>query len=129
MFSIINTKNAPIPVGPYIQGIDLGDIVIISGQIPINPVTGKIIDDQIYKQTKQSLENIKAIVKSVGLDVKNIVKTTVFLKNIDEIDLVNSAYKLFFTENQANFPARSCIEVSRLPKDVKIEIEAFAVRY
>ncbi|PPI88616.1 reactive intermediate/imine deaminase [Candidatus Pantoea edessiphila] len=127
MFSSINTKNAPIPIGPYVQGVDLGNIVITSGQIPINAITG-MIDDQISKQTQQSLENIKSILEEAGLKVSNIVKTTVFLININEIDIVNSTYELFFIENKAKFPARSCIEVNRLPKDVKIEIEAIAIR-
>ncbi|MBK4775630.1 reactive intermediate/imine deaminase [Candidatus Pantoea edessiphila] len=128
MFYEINTKQAPVPIGPYVQGVDLGKIVIVSGQIPINPITG-IIDKEIYKQTLQTLDNVKSIIEAAELHVKNIFKTTVFLKNINDIELVNSAYELFFIENKANFPARSCIEVSKLPKDVNIEIEAMAIRY
>ncbi|MXP51107.1 Rid family detoxifying hydrolase [Pantoea sp. SoEX] len=127
MFYEINTKQAPCPIGPYVQGVDLGNIIITSGQIPINPINGTI-DNEICKQTRQTLENIKAIIKAAQLDVKNIVKTTIFLINLNDIELINSTYELFFIENQSNFPARSCIEVSKLPKNVKIEIEAIAIR-
>ncbi|PPI86564.1 Rid family detoxifying hydrolase [Candidatus Pantoea edessiphila] len=128
MFYEIKTKKAPIPIGPYVQGIDLGNIIITSGQIPIDPITG-MIHNQISKQTRQTLDNVKAIIETAGLQVKNIVKTTIFLKNINDIDTVNSIYELFFIENQSKFPARSCVEVSKLPKGALIEIEAIAMRF
>ncbi|AWK14932.1 RidA family protein [Candidatus Fukatsuia symbiotica] len=123
----INTQQASEAIGPYVQGVDLGNIVITSGQLPINPDTG-IIPDNIIAQTRQSLENVKAIVEEAGLTVADIVKTTVFVKDLNDFSAVNASYESFFIEHHAPFPARSCVEVARLPKDAKIEIEAIAVR-
>ncbi|MBK4765154.1 MAG: reactive intermediate/imine deaminase [Pantoea sp. Brub] len=128
MFSKINTEKAPNSIGPYVQGVDLGNIIITSGQIPINPANG-MINEHISNQTNQTLENIKAIIEAAGLKVSNIVKTTVFLKNLNDIKIVNLIYENFFLKNKANLPARSCVEVARLPKDAKIEIEAIAIRF
>ncbi|AKC31842.1 Rid family detoxifying hydrolase [Candidatus Pantoea carbekii] len=128
MYREIITAEAPPAIGPYVQGVDLGFFVFTSGQIPIDPKTGTV-PDTISRQTRQSLENVKAIVKSAGLEVKNIVKTTVFVKNLKHFEIINAIYETFFIEHNANFPVRSCIEVARLPKDVQIEIEAFAIRY
>lgn len=129
---VINTKNAPNPIGPYSQAIDTGEIIFISGQIPIIPNT-VIIPDSVYDQTYQVLQNIRNIVESQKLDISNIVKTTLFIKNIDDLSEINRSYKKFFYMyshvNEMNFPARSCVEVSRLPKDVKIEIEAIVMRH
>ena len=127
MFNVITTKNAPKAIGPYVQGVDCGNMIMTSGQIPIDPKTGLIADD-IFSQTHQSLENVKSIVEAVGLKVCNIVKTTVFLKNLNDFVIVNASYEEFFTAHNSSFPARSCIEVARLPKDVKNEIEAIAIR-
>lgn len=127
MSHIIDTKDAPAAIGPYVQGVDLGNLVITSGQIPVNPKTGQVADD-IAAQARQSLENVKAVVEKAGLKVANIVKTTVFVKDLNDFATVNAVYEAFFVEHQAPFPARSCVEVARLPKDVKIEIEAIAVR-
>ncbi|MXP67841.1 Rid family detoxifying hydrolase [Pantoea sp. Aalb] len=127
MISVINTTNAPQAIGPYVQGVDLGNIIIISGQIAINPHTGSIPND-ISSQTTQSLENIKAIVEATGLKVKNIIKTSIFIIDLNDLSIVNTIYERFFIKNNAIFPARSCVEVSRLPKDVSIEIEAIATR-
>ncbi|MEM6161635.1 2-iminobutanoate/2-iminopropanoate deaminase [Erwinia sp. P6884] len=123
----ISTENAPAAIGPYVQGVDLGSMIITSGQIPVNPKTG-VVSDDITAQTRQSLENVKAIVEAAGLNVGDIVKTTVFVKDLNDFATVNAAYEAFFIEYNASFPARSCVEVARLPKDVKIEIEAIAVR-
>lgn len=123
----INTSNAPAAIGPYVQAVDLGQLVLTSGQIPVDPKTGDVAED-IAAQTRQSLENVKAIIEQAGLTVKNIVKTTVFVKDLNDFALVNATYEQFFTEHQAPFPARSCVEVARLPKDVGIEIEAIALR-
>ncbi|MBD2814876.1 2-iminobutanoate/2-iminopropanoate deaminase [Xenorhabdus sp. Flor] len=123
----IHTDNAPAAIGPYVQGVDLGSMVITSGQIPVDPKTGDVSED-ITAQTRQSLENVKAIIEQSGLKVANIVKTTVFVKDLNDFATVNAAYEAFFTEHNAPFPARSCVEVARLPKDVKIEIEAIAFR-
>ncbi|ETS32614.1 reactive intermediate/imine deaminase [Photorhabdus temperata] len=123
----INTEKAPAAIGPYVQGVDLGSMVITSGQIPVNPETGDVAED-IAAQARQSLENVKAIVEKAGLTVGDIVKTTVFVKDLNDFGTVNATYEAFFKAHNAAFPARSCVEVARLPKDVKIEIEAIAVR-
>ncbi|PQQ42567.1 2-iminobutanoate/2-iminopropanoate deaminase [Photorhabdus luminescens] len=123
----INTNKAPAAIGPYVQGVDLGNMVITSGQIPVNPETGDVAED-IAAQARQSLENVKAIVEKAGLTVGDIVKTTVFVKDLNDFGTVNATYEAFFQEHNASFPARSCVEVARLPKDVKIEIEAIAIR-
>ncbi len=128
MTKVLHTDKAPAAIGPYIQGVDLGNMVLTSGQIPVNPVTGEVSDD-IAEQALQSLENVKAVVESSGLTVSDIVKMTVFVKDLNDFATVNEVYGNFFdAHNVANYPARSCVEVARLPKDVGIEIEAIAVR-
>lgn len=127
MSLVIATENAPAAIGPYVQAVDLGNIIITSGQIPVNPKTGAVAPD-VTAQTRQSLENVRAIVEAAGLTVADIVKTTVFVKDLNDFASVNTCYEAFFNEHNAGFPARSCVEVARLPKDVKIEIEAIAVR-
>ncbi len=124
---VISTEKAPAAIGPYSQAMVVGSLLITSGQIPVDPATGAVPDD-IAAQARQSLENVKAIVLAAGLQVGDIVKTTVFVKDLNDFATVNATYEAFFTEHQASFPARSCVEVARLPKDVKIEIEAIAVR-
>ncbi|WP_415668867.1 Rid family detoxifying hydrolase, partial [Vibrio rarus] len=107
---------------------DLGSMVMTSGQIPVNPKTGEVSED-IAEQAQQSLENVKAVVEASGLTVADIVKMTVFVKDLNDFGTVNEVYGKFFdAHNVANYPARSCVEVARLPKDVGIEIEAIAVR-
>ena len=125
--TIIATKNAPDAIGPYVQGVDLGTFVFTSGQIPLCPQTGAVAEG-IEAQTLQSLKNVKGIIEAAGFTVNNIIKTTVFVKDLGDFEAVNRVYNGFFLEHNANFPARSCVEVARLPKDVKIEIEAIAVR-
>ncbi|OSN01807.1 MULTISPECIES: 2-iminobutanoate/2-iminopropanoate deaminase [Lonsdalea] len=127
MSRIISTEHAPAAIGPYVQAVDLGNMVLTSGQIPVDPKTGLVPDD-VSAQARQSLENVKAIVEAAGLKVSDVVKMTVFVKDLNDFSTVNATYEAFFTENDAAFPARSCVEVARLPKDVKIEIEAIAVR-
>ncbi|HEY0211762.1 2-iminobutanoate/2-iminopropanoate deaminase [Acerihabitans sp.] len=127
MSRIISTENAPAAIGPYVQAVDLGSLLFTSGQIPINPKTGLVADD-IAAQARQSLDNVRAIVEAAGLRVADIIKTTVFVKDLNDFATVNAVYEGFFTEHNAPFPARSCVEVARLPKDVQIEIEAIAVR-
>ena len=123
MTQIIHTEKAPAAIGPYVQAVDLGNLVLTSGQIPVNPATGEVPAD-IVAQARQSLENVKA-----GLTAADIVKTTVFVKDLNDFAAVNAEYERFFKENNhPNFPARSCVEVARLPKDVGLEIEAIAVR-
>ncbi|MCG3732155.1 RidA family protein [Vibrio cincinnatiensis] len=128
MTKVLHTDSAPAAIGPYVQGVDLGNMVLTSGQIPVNPETGDI-PTGIAAQARQSLENVKAVVESSGLTVGDIVKMTVFVKNLNDFSTVNQVYGQFFDEhNVAHYPARSCVEVARLPKDVGIEIEAIAVR-
>ncbi|HBU5835017.1 TPA: Rid family detoxifying hydrolase [Klebsiella pneumoniae] len=122
---IITTSDAPAAIGPYVQGVNLGAMTITSGQLPINPLDGTMPGD-IAEQARQSLENVKAIVEAAGLTVGQIVKTTVFVKDLADFAAINAAYEAFFIEHQAAFPARSCVEVARLPKDAGVEIEAIA---
>lgn len=129
MTKVLHTDQAPAAIGPYVQGVDLGNMIMTSGQIPVIPDTGEIVSDDIAKQALQSLNNVKAVVESSGLSVANIVKMTVFVKDLNDFGTVNEVYGQFFDDhNVANYPARSCVEVARLPKDVKIEIEAIAVK-
>lgn len=123
---IISTTNAPAAIGPYVQGINTGNMVMTSGQLPVDPVYGTM-SAAIEVQAYQSLENVRAIVEAAGLTVGNIIKTTVYLKDLDDFSVVNVIYEAFFTKHCASFPARSCVEVARLPKDAKIEIEAIAI--
>ena len=128
MTNVIHTDKAPAAIGPYVQAVDLGNLVFTSGQIPVNPQTGEIPTD-IAQQARRSLENIKAILEQAGLGVKDIVKTTVFVKDLKDFATVNAEYEAFFkAHHHPSFPARSCVEVARLPKDVGLEIEAIAAR-
>ncbi|MEL0550719.1 MULTISPECIES: enamine/imine deaminase [Enterobacteriaceae] len=127
MRKIIATQDAPGAIGPYVQGVDLGTQVLTSGQIPVCPQTGAIADN-VADQARQSLENVKAIVTAAGLTVGSIVKTTVFITDLNDFATINQVYQQFFDEHQAIYPARSCVQVARLPKDVKLEIEAIAIR-
>ena len=119
---IISTNNAPSAIGPYSQGIKIGDMIFTSGQIPVNPATGEIVTE-IKEATKQSLENVKAILEQAGSSLEKVVKVVVFIKDMNDFAQVNEVYGEYFTENP---PARSCVEVARLPKDAKVEIEAIA---
>jgi len=128
MTKIIHTEKAPAAIGPYVQAVDLGNLVLTSGQIPVNPATGEVPKD-IVAQARQSLENVKAIIEQAGLKVGDIVKTTVFVKDLKDFATVNAEYEAFFkAHHHPSFPARSCVEVARLPKDVGLEIEAIAAR-
>ncbi|QCO70927.1 Rid family detoxifying hydrolase [Buchnera aphidicola] len=125
MNHIINTKNSPKPIGPYSQAIQIDNFIILSGQIPIDVVSNHI-PENIAEQTYLVLKNIKSILVHSGFEVQNIIKTTVFTTNLKKIDIINEVYKKFFIDHKSKFPARSCIEVQALPKNVKIEIEAIA---
>lgn len=127
MKKVIETTRAPGAIGPYVQGVDLGAMVFTSGQIPVNPENGTVSDD-VAAQARQSLENVKAIVTASGLSVGDIVKTTVFITDLNDFSVINEVYKQFFDEHDAVYPTRSCVQVARLPKDVKLEIEAIAFR-
>lgn len=121
----VNSNCAPSAIGPYSQAIDNGNCVFVSGQLPIDPKTGAFAGEDIQAQTKQSLNNIKAILNEVGLDMNNVVKTTVLLKNISDFAAMNEVYGEFF---EAPYPARAAYEVAALPKGALIEIEAIASR-
>ncbi|MGL4989747.1 MAG: RidA family protein [Sarcina sp.] len=123
MRNIIQTKEAPSAIGPYSQAVNVGNLIFVSGQIPINPVNNEI-PISIEEQTKQVLENIKAILLSAKADLNNVVKTTVFLDDLENFNEMNKIYESYFKETK---PARSTVEVSRLPKNVKIEIETIAI--
>ena len=124
MKKVISTTSAPGAIGPYSQAIDTGSFVYASGQIPLNPVTGEI-PEGITEQTRQSLENVKAILSAAGLSVDNVVKTTVFLSDMANFGPMNEVYGQVFTEP---YPARSAVAVRELPKGVLVEIEVIAVR-
>lgn len=121
---VISTTNAPAAIGPYSQGISLENLIFVSGQIPVNPETGEISTD-IKEQTKQSMKNIQNILKESGSSLDDVVKVTIFITDLSNFTDVNEVYGSFFT---GNYPARSCVEVSKLPKGVGIEIEAIALR-
>ena len=125
MKTIIATANAPAAIGPYSQGIDAGAFVITSGQLPVDPATGAFVPGGIAEQTRQSLLNVQAVLAQAGLGMENVVKTTVFLKDMNDFAAMNAVYATFFPNDP---PARSAVEVARLPKDAMLEIEAIAVR-
>ncbi|WP_411740086.1 RidA family protein [Peribacillus sp. S4] len=120
---VISTTNAPGAIGPYSQAIKKGNSIFVSGQLPVNPQTGEMPED-IKEQTKQSLNNVKEILEAAGASLVDVVKTTVFLKDLSNFSEVNEIYGEFFTEN---YPARCCVEVSKLPKDAGVEIEVIAI--
>ena len=124
MKNVVKTDLAPGAIGPYSQGIDLGNMIFFSGQIPLNPETGEM-PEGIEAQAHQSLKNVKGLLESQGLDFSNVVKTTVFLDNMDDFAAVNAIYAQYFIEP---YPARSAVEVARLPKGALIEVEVIAVK-
>lgn len=122
----ILTSAAPAPIGPYSQGIQAGNLCFFSGQIPLDPVSGAIVGgSDVEAQTRQVMTNIGALLKQAGVGFSNVVKTTIFLKNMGDFPKVNAIYGESF---QKPFPARSTVEVARLPKDVLVEIEVLAVK-
>ena len=121
---IISSEKIPAAIGPYSPAVKVGKLLFISGQLPVEPESGDLVKGDIQKQTKQILENLTVLLDLYSLTLKNVVKTTVFLKNMNNFSEVNKAYAQYFTEE---FPARSCVEVARLPKDAEIEIEAIAI--
>ncbi len=123
MIRIIETKKAPAAVGPYSQAIEVGNLIFTSGQLPIIPQTGDLISDNIEKATQRSLENIKEILEAAGSSLDKVVKVNIFISDMSNFSKVNEVYAKYFTKNK---PARSCVEVSKLPKDGIIEIEAIA---
>jgi len=118
----IVTDKAPVAIGPYAQGVRYGEWLFVSGQIPINPQTG-LIDDNVAAQAAQALTNLGAVLAAAGASFDDVVKTTVFISNMDDFAVINQEYAACF---KTSLPARSCVQVARLPKDVKLEIEAIA---
>lgn len=125
MKEIISTKNAPAAIGPYSQAVVVGNMIYTSGMIPIIPETGELETGDITAQAKQAISNLIALLEASGADASSVVKTTVFIKDMNDFAKINEVYATFFKDN---YPARSCVEVARLPKDVLIEIEAVAVK-
>lgn len=121
---IITAKNAPKAIGPYSAGVRAGGVIFTAGQLGIDPLTGDFVSDEIVGQTRQALTNLQAILEAAGASLKDVVKTTVFLRDMDDFAAMNAVYAEFFTED---FPARSAVQVARLPKDAAVEIEAVAV--
>ncbi|NLW07477.1 MAG: RidA family protein [Clostridia bacterium] len=121
----VQTEKAPQAIGPYSQGIKVGNTVYVSGQIAVDPATGQIVSGGAREQTKQCMENILAVLAAEGMTAEDIVKTTIYLKDLNNFDAVNEVYSSFFAKD---YPARVCLQVARLPKDVEVEIEAIAVK-
>lgn len=126
MKKVISTQNAPKAIGPYSQAIQAGNFLFTSGQIPLNPVSGEIVEGGIEAQANQVLENVKAVLEGAGMELDNVVKTTVFLANMDDFAKVNEIYGKYFSG--AALPARSAVQVVKLPKGVLVEIEAIAYK-
>ena len=121
----ISTQKAPQAIGPYSQGMITGDMVYTSGQLGIDPETGEIVNSSIQEEARQSLKNVEAVLKEAGVTLTDVVKTTVFVKDLNQFAEINEVYSEFFDSHK---PARSCVEVARLPKDGNTEIEAIAVK-
>lgn len=123
--TIVLTDRAPAPIGPYSQAIRVGDLLFLSGQIPLDPATGEVVDQDIEAATRRVLENIRAVLESEGLSFRNVVKTTVFMRDLSLFPRMNAVYATAFKENP---PARSTVQVADLPKGVPVEIEVIASR-
>jgi len=122
---VIKTDKAPAAIGPYSQAVEAGGLIFTSGQIPLNPSTGEVVQGGIEEQTVQVLENLKNLLEAAGSSLSKVLKTTVYIKDMNSFQTVNKIYEKYFT---GSCPARSCVEVARLPKDVLIEIEAIAIK-
>ena len=125
MKTVISTSQAPAAIGPYAQAVETNGLVITSGQLPIDPATGAF-PEGIQAQTRQSLTNVKAILTEAGTDMDHVLKTTVFLSDMNNFAAMNEVYATFFTEG--SYPSRSAVEVARLPKDALVEIEVLATK-
>lgn len=125
MSRVIHTDKAPAALGPYSQAIEANGMLFVSGQIPFVPETMTLVSEDVKEQTRQSLENVKAIVEAAGYSMKDVVKAGVFIKDMNDFAAVNEVYNEYLGDVK---PARACVEVARLPKDVKVEIEVIAVK-
>jgi len=126
MQNVISTEKAPGAIGPYSQAIEIDNLVLTSGQLGIDPVTGAFAEGGVQAQTAQSLENVKAILATKGLTLDDVIKTTVFIKDMNDFGKVNEVYAKYICGDK--LPARSCVEVARLPKDGLVEIEVIALK-
>ena len=122
---IVVAEGSSPPIGPYSLGVWAGDLLFVSGQTPIDPATGVVASDNVTEQAHQTIKNVRAILEAAGLTLDNVVKATVFIKNMNDFAAVNDVYASYF---QKPYPARSCVEVARLPRDVLVEIEVVASR-
>lgn len=121
---IIATENAPSAIGPYSQAVRVGDFIFCSGQIPIDPATGLFVSDNVIEQTEQVLKNLSAVLEAAGSSLSGVVKTTVFVQDMNDFASMNEVYARYFVENP---PARATVQAARLPKDAKVEIECVAL--
>jgi 2-iminobutanoate/2-iminopropanoate deaminase len=124
MKEIISTENAPGAIGPYSQAVKTGNMIFCSGQIPIDPQTGEFVSQDVAEQTEQVLKNLSAVLEAAGSDLNNVVKTTVFLADMNDFTAMNEVYTRYFSENK---PARATVQAARLPRDARVEIECIAV--
>ncbi len=124
MKKVISTDKAPAAIGPYSQAIEVNGMVYTSGVIPVNPATGEIPNGSV-EQAKQAFTNLSNLLQAAGTDMDHVIKTTVFIKEMNDFAAINEVYATFFTKD---FPSRSCVEVARLPKDVMLELEAIALK-
>ncbi len=124
MKQLINSKNAPAPIGPYSQAVKTGNLLFVSGQIALDPKTGELVQDDIQTETRQVMNNLLAILNEAGINFNNVVKCSIFVKNMGDFASINETYGEYFTENP---PARETVEVSALPKGVNVEISCIAV--
>ena len=122
---VIFSSNAPKALGPYSQAVKVSNMLFVSGQIPLNPDTMEIVSNDVKDQTHQVMKNLKAILDEAGCSFNDVVKTTIFIKNMNDFSNINEVYSMYFTDHK---PARATVEVSRLPKDVMVEIELIAVK-
>jgi 2-iminobutanoate/2-iminopropanoate deaminase len=126
--SAVSTTSAPAAIGPYSQAVQIGDVIYSSGQIPLDPATGLMVEGGIHEQTVRVMENLKAVLAGAGTDMQRVVKTTVFLKSMGDFAAMNEIYAQYLAPEGIVAPARSTVEVSRLPKDALVEIEVIALK-
>lgn len=126
MKKIIETKDAPAPIGPYNQAVELGNLLFVSGQIAIDALSGNLIMDDIESETHQVMKNVAAVLKKAGYRFDDVVKASIFLSNMEQFPLVNGVYGSYFSDN---YPARECVEVKKLPKGVNVEISVIAGKF
>jgi 2-iminobutanoate/2-iminopropanoate deaminase len=121
---VISTENAPGAIGPYSQAVKTGNLVFCSGQIPIDPATGEFVSADVAEQTEQVLKNLSAVLEAAGSNLNNVVKTTVFLADMNDFTAMNEIYGRYFSDNK---PARATVQAARLPRDARVEIECIAL--